>query len=115
VSAAHVAAQEAQRLKLIRICQGADLDVRRVLRLARDDLNGLADYADCTLLAYARALLASDGRRRGAVPVDWTSACRCQGCGPVLLWDDAPLRVLACPWCLNRLHGLPIPRPAAGP
>jgi hypothetical protein len=30
----------------------------------------------------------------------------------VLLWEGAPARVIACPWCLNRAAGKPVPRPS---
>jgi hypothetical protein len=102
---------EAQRLRLIRVCQGDELNVRRVLRLAAGELDMLAACPDVAVLVYARALLAGESRRRGHVPAGWNRPCQCAGCGPVWLWPGLPARVLACPWCWSRHVGCPIPRP----
>lgn len=103
--------EEAQRLRLIRIAQAASLPVRKVLHLAHGDCHLLADLPDATCLAYARALLSTADRRAGNVPRDWMQVSTCARCGPVWLWADAPLHVLGCPWCFNRVDGLSIPRP----
>ncbi|HMM58323.1 MAG TPA: hypothetical protein PKD77_12155 [Rudaea sp.] len=103
--------EEAQRLRLIRIAQAASLPVRKVLHLAHGDCHLLADLPDAACLTYARALLSTADRRAGHVPSDWTQVCACARCGPVWLWADAPRHVLGCPWCFNRVEGLPIPRP----
>jgi len=102
---------EAQRLRLIRLAQAEGLPVRTVLKLARGELDMLDGYPEATVLAYARALLCTAERRVGHVPMAWSEAAHCDGCGPVWLWSDLPPRVLACPWCWNRLAGLPVPRP----
>ena len=102
---------ESPRLQLIRICQAHGMDVRHVLRLAAADLPTLAGYSDGVLLDYARALVARTRRMAGVVPHMWDKPVQCGGCGPVLLWDEAPARVIACPWCWNRRAGLPVPRP----
>jgi len=104
---------EAPRLRMIRIAQAEGLPVRDVLRLARDELDTLEDYPDATVAAYARALLCTAARRAGQVPGTWIEVVHCDGCGPVWLWLGAPLRVLACPWCWNRVEGLPVPHPPA--
>jgi hypothetical protein len=52
----------------------------------------------------------TDGRRD--VPAGWTRPVACAGCGPVLLWPDAPDAVIGCPWCHHRKTGRNIPRPA---
>ena len=105
------AASESPRLQLIRVCQAHGFEVRHVLRLAAADLVILTGYSDRELLGYARALVARARRRAGVVPHMWDKPVQCDGCGPVLLWDGAPSRVLACPWCWNRRAGLPVPRP----
>ena len=107
------ASEDTQRLRLIRIAQGAALDVRRTLRLAHGDLDTLAGCTDAEVLAYARALHARAERHAGRVPTLWAQACRCNGCGPVWLWPDAPVQVIACPWCWNRIAGLHVPTPMA--
>lgn len=104
---------EAQRLRLIRVAQAAGLPAREVLRLARGELDALADATDLECRAYARALLSGEVRRSGRVPFAWTQACRCGGCGVVWLWPEAPAEVKACPWCWNRLEGLPVPSAGA--
>ncbi len=109
------AAIEEQRLRLIRIAQADGLDVRRVLRLARGELDTLADCSDDECRAYARALLAQAERRAGRVPFGWTQRCDCSGCGLVWLWPDAPAALIACPWCWNRREGLPVPCPLDTP
>jgi len=81
-----------------------------------DSLPG-ADVAACdglpddTLRAYLRAVLRGASMDAGNVPEVYTQASRCDGCGPVWLWPDAPPRVKACPWCFRRKAGRPIPRP----
>ena len=54
-------------------------------------------------------------RRAGIAPACYTAATICAGCGPVPIWPGVPPRVLGCPWCFNRLDGLPIPKPTPGP
>ena len=105
------AALETQRLRLIRISQSANLPSREVLRLTGEDLDTLPGCTDVECLGYVRALLARVDRRAGRVPPSWTQACRCDGCGPVYLWPESPSRVIACPWCWNRVAALPVPNP----
>lgn len=105
--------EEAQRLRLIQLAQVAGLPVCDVLRLSKGDCHLLAELPDAACLAYARALIDAADRRAGYVPHDWTQACTCARCGPVLLWRGSPRHVLGCPWCFNRAAGLPIPRPPA--
>lgn len=112
---APAALEEAQRLRLIRLAQAAELPARDVVRLARGECHALANLSDATCLAYARALLATADRRDGYQPQGWGQAATCAHCGPVWLWHGAPAEVLGCPWCWNRADGLPIPRPRVSP
>ena len=105
---------EAQRLRLIRLAQSAGLPVRDVLRLARDEMDTLEQDDDAVVLAYARALLSRADRQAGHVPRKWCEVRHCAGCGPVWLWPTAPAHVIACPWCWNRVEGLPVPCVADG-
>jgi len=76
--------------------------------LAGDDWSEIE--ADPELLdAFASAVQARRLREQGQIPPDWTETVTCAGCGPVLLWSGAPERVEACPWCFNRVKGLPVP------
>ncbi|MBU8976396.1 hypothetical protein JI752_009625 [Lysobacter sp. MMG2] len=97
----------------------------RMLSLAADDpllaerVNGLddTDVAACdgldddTLRAYLWALQRSAQMDAGGVPIGYTQVVNCDGCGPVWLWPESPVRVIACPWCFRRKAGRLIPRP----
>lgn len=48
-------------------------------------------------------------RSRGIVPHHYTAKTQCKHCGPVPIWDGCPPQVTGCPWCFNRIGGLPIP------
>ena len=81
--------------------------------LAGDDWPGLE--ADPGLMnAFAHAVRTRRMRERGEVPPEYTQIVHCEGCGPVPLWAGAPGRVVACPWCFNRVAGRPIPHPSGG-
>lgn len=79
--------------------------------LSAKDLQACDELSRHTLAAFLRAL---ERRQRMAakLPAGWTRATECAGCGPVLLWSDAPHAVIACPWCQHRKAGRNIPRPA---
>ncbi len=62
------------------------------------------------LEAFAHMVMTRRMRERGAVPSEYTAITECAGCGPVPVWAGCPPAVLACPWCFNRLRGLPVPR-----
>ena len=49
-------------------------------------------------------------REAGIVPSHYTESTVCGHCGRVPIVPGCPDKVLACPWCFNRLKGLPIPR-----
>lgn len=108
--AAKAAGQEypsARRLEALARSQG--LDVAEVLRL--HDGSALDDHDDKTVAAYALALHERAQRERGCVPTGWSKVCQCDGCGPIWLDVGCPDRVIACPWCWNRVAGLPVPQP----
>jgi len=81
--------------------------------LARDDAgaDGLAAMDVGELRTYALALHRSERMDAGAVPAEYTQAARCEGCGPVWLWEGCPPRVKACPWCFRRKAGRAFKRP----
>ena len=62
--------------------------------------------------AFAAGLICSQVRTSGNKPSHYKKVCRCRHCGDVWLWETAPDSVKSCPWCFNRIHSLPIPRPA---
>lgn len=81
--------------------------------LSRDDAgaDGLAAMGTGELRAYALALHRSERMDAGTVPAEYTQAARCEGCGPVWLWEGCPPRVKACPWCFRRKAGRAFKRP----
>jgi len=48
-------------------------------------------------------------RQQGRVPEHYTVTTVCRRCGTVPVFEGAPAEVLGCPWCFNRIRGLPIP------
>ena len=48
-------------------------------------------------------------RERGIVPEHYTAETECKHCGPVPIFEGCPPNVNGCPWCFNRIKGLPIP------
>lgn len=51
-------------------------------------------------------------RERGEVPPSYTATAVCAGCGPVPIFPGVSEQVDGCPWCFNRIKGLPVPRVA---
>lgn len=90
------------------------LPAATVAALSDRDLRACAGLPRGTLRVYLRALARSQRMTAGIVPDGWTRAAECAGCGPVLLWPDAPASVIACPWCGHRKAGRMIPRPRGG-
>jgi hypothetical protein len=62
------------------------------------------------LQAFAHATKARRMREEGVRPPEYTQPATCPHCGPVWLWAGAPEQVLGCPWCFNRIKGLPMPQ-----
>ena len=54
------------------------------------------------LKAFGHALATTRSRQRGERPEHYTKAAECAHCGAVWLWDSAPSKVEACPWCLTQ-------------
>lgn len=80
--------------------------------LSAKDLQACDELSRHTLAAFLRALARRQRMAAGEVPAGWTCPVACAGCGPVLLWPDAPHAVIACLWCQHRKAGRAIPRPA---
>ena len=77
----------------------------------------LADFAAGTLnpdvlAAWAWAVTIRRMRERGEVPAHYTAVTHCRGCGPVPIFEGCPDQVEGCPWCFNRVAGLPVPKVA---
>ena len=61
------------------------------------------------LVAFADSLAIVQIRESGGVPDTYVSVTKCRKCGPVPIWPGCPPQVNGCPWCFNRLKGLPMP------
>lgn len=84
------------------------------LRTAAGEDWSKAQDNPAVLAALAGGMRTQAQRDGGEVPAHYTQACACDTCGPVWLWKGAPARLIACPWCLTRPKGAPIPRPRIG-
>ncbi len=82
--------------------------LEEIKRKAGSDWDEIADDP-AQLKAFAELLMIGEMRERGIVPDHYTSTTTCNHCGPVPIWDGCPPEVLGCPWCFNRIKGLPIP------
>ena len=49
-------------------------------------------------------------RERGVIPDHYTAETECKHCGPVPIFAGCPPIIIGCPWCFNRIKGLPVPR-----
>lgn len=62
-----------------------------------------------TLAAFASAMVTRREIEQGICPAHYVHRATCVQCGPVWLWFAG--EVLGCPWCWNRVRGLPFPHP----
>ena len=46
----------------------------------------------------------------GVIPERYTQITDCKYCGPVFVYEGYPQPANNCPWCFNRIKGLPIPK-----
>ena len=49
-------------------------------------------------------------RELGKIPSHYTATTVCVYCGPVPIFPGVGERVKGCPWCFNRIRGVPVPR-----
>lgn len=93
-----------------RACKGLDLDpLKLALSLEPSDLGTLGKDSTKQLRIYAEAVADRLARERGEIPAHYTAKTVCSGCGPVPIFRGAPEKVAGCPWCWNRIRGLPMP------
>lgn len=64
--------------------------------------------------AMAKALKLQRMRERGEIPPHYTATTICKHFGPVPIFPGCPETVLGCPWCFNRMKGLPVPNRREG-
>ncbi len=62
------------------------------------------------LKAFAELIMIEDMRHRGVVPDHYTATINCKHCGPVPIFEGTWPESDGCPWCFNRLKGLPVPK-----
>ncbi len=98
---------------LLDACKGiTNIECQDLIQaLAAEDIDALGQMANPLpfLQSFALALSSIRWRKSGIAPPGWTHIGHCERCGPVYLW--AAIQVAGCPWCWNRRHDLPIPRP----
>lgn len=78
-------------------------------RLSKADLDDPHILTADALAAFSRTVQARLMRERGEIPPGWTSITICQHCGPVPIFEGCSPKVDGCPWCWNRVRGLPYP------
>ena len=61
------------------------------------------------LVAFAKLVMITDMRHRGIVPDHYTATTNCKHCGPVPIFEGNWPESDGCPWCFNRIKGLPMP------
>ena len=83
-------------------------ELERVRKEAGEDWDEIANDP-AQLKAFAELLMISEMRSQGIAPDHYTATATCTHCGPVPIWESCPPEVNGCPWCLNRVAGLPIP------
>ncbi len=62
------------------------------------------------LKTFAEMMMIEEMRQQGTCPDHYTSETECERCGTVPIFAGCPPKIIGCPWCFNRLKGLPIPR-----
>ena len=82
--------------------------LEEIKRKAGSDWDEIANDPE-QLRAFAELLMIGEMRERGIVPDHYTSETECKHCGPVPIFEDCPPQVDRCPWCFNRIKGLPMP------
>jgi hypothetical protein len=81
--------------------------------LDKDDIENWNESKTSTKSLVSKAIiaLARSEINQGSIPANFTKRAMCGLCGPVWLWFEG--NVAGCPWCVNRINDLPIPRPWA--
>ena len=61
------------------------------------------------LKSFTELVMIEDMRHRGIVPDHYTATTNCKHCGHVPIFEGCWPESDGCPWCFNRLRGLPMP------
>jgi len=82
--------------------------LQEIQRKAGANWDGIANDP-AQLKAFAELLMIGQMRERGIVPDHYTSEIECKRCGTVPIFEGCPPQINGCPWCFNRIKGLPMP------
>ena len=75
-----------------------------------DVVSLLSDWIDENAHDFVYGVGSEELRSSGIAPPHFTATTNCRGCGPVPIFEGSPQEVDICPWCRNRVEGLPMPR-----
>ena len=84
------------------------ISLDQIREKAGDDWLEVANDPD-QLRCFADMLAIEDMRQRGIVPDHYSATTECKRCGTVPIFEGCPPIISGCPWCFNRLKGLPTP------
>lgn len=78
-----------------------------------EDWNDYQDNPE-SLIAWSDLLANRRLIEQGTLPPNFTAITHCNGCGNVFVPPEVTTggTVFGCPWCRNRVDGLPIPKPS---
>ena len=104
-----VVATDSSGCEISEICERRPVADRELRGLLEDDW--IAVSSDPGQLQAARHIVATAKTiQAGVVPKHFNQVTNCSFCGPVFVYRGFPKNTQSCPWCRNRLKGLPIPR-----
>ena len=75
---------------------------------AGNDWQEIANDPD-KLKSFTELIVIVEMREMGICPDHYTARTDCKRCGKVPIWSGCPPQVDGCPWCFNRIKGLPVP------
>jgi len=106
LDAARVANTDGERSDICEISPVGDEELKEVLE---DDWREV--LADPAQLEVARRWVTEAKQvANGIIPERYTQTSDCKFCGPVFVYEGYPQQANNCPWCFNRIKGLPIPK-----
>jgi len=82
--------------------------LQEIKRKAGPDWYEIA-YDPAQLKTLTELLMIGEMRERGIIPDHYTATTECKRCGPVPIFEGCPPIISGCPWCFNRIKGLPMP------
>ncbi len=71
--------------------------------------NKNGDLTEQEMPVAEEMVVITEMRHRGIVPDHYTATTNCKHCGPVPIFEGNWPESDGCPWCFNRLRGLPMP------